>query len=57
MNVHTVLPCLLIAALASVSYAAGNEKNSIDVTLRDAHGKPATGVKLWLERAQAKTPA
>src|SRR4051812_27691968 len=57
MSVHIVLPCLFIAALASASYAAGNEQNSIDVVLKDTHGKPAAGVKLWLERSHGKAPA
>ncbi len=43
--------------VASQGLAAANEKNSIDVTLKDLHGKPAGGVQVWLERRQTKTGA
>ncbi|MFL6514161.1 MAG: carboxypeptidase regulatory-like domain-containing protein [Chthoniobacterales bacterium] len=49
------LSLLCSCLAASEGIAAGNEKNSVEVTLKDMHGKPAAGVQVWLERRQTKT--
>jgi len=52
--VGILLPNVLMAAFASVAYAAGNESNSVLVKVTDSRGKPAAGAELWLEKAGVK---
>lgn len=40
-----------------MAFAAGNDSGSIQVNVKDVHGKPAVGAKVWIERMDATIPA
>ena len=44
-------------ALISLACAVAGQPGSIQVKIKDTHGKPAAGTKVWLERVDSKTAA
>ena len=57
MKRQLFLPNLLLAAIASVACAADSDTGSIQIKVKDIHGKAAAGTKLWLERMDVKEAA
>lgn len=45
---------MFIVGIVSVAFAAGNDAASIQIRVKDVHGKAAAGTKLWLERLDVK---
>ena len=57
MKLRLFFPNVLVAAIASVACAASTDIGSIQIKVKDVHGKAAAGTKVWLERIDVKEAA